>query len=240
MSSEDANEYLNEIAQGSPQNVNEFRLTVTSMEKIMKKIQLRKQSRKLGRYEINNIYRIQPSSRQCENADKVVANLNNARKIDKKIVIPDMKHLAIPMFSAQGMAMERRNGEIITPYYFAYEDLLEDWNTMAESNKEDTSDNSSPIPATPTVVVSDFTDIMCLSQGVTSELLEQSTDEAEETEEIDEEDSTGLTQSQVKAAVKNPAVIPPRREIDMVKSYYRNKSGIKNEFSDSKIVSPGR
>ena len=29
MSSEDANDYLNEMAQGSPQNINEFRLTVT-------------------------------------------------------------------------------------------------------------------------------------------------------------------------------------------------------------------
>lgn len=34
MSSEDANEYLNEMAQGNPQNINEFRVMTTSMEKV--------------------------------------------------------------------------------------------------------------------------------------------------------------------------------------------------------------
>ena len=52
MSSEDANDYLNEIAQGSPANINEFRLTTTSMSKVMKRIQSKKQSRKLGRFGI--------------------------------------------------------------------------------------------------------------------------------------------------------------------------------------------
>ena len=47
MSSEDANDYLNEMAQGSPSNINEFRITAVSMEKIVNKIQARKQSRKL-------------------------------------------------------------------------------------------------------------------------------------------------------------------------------------------------
>ena len=36
MSSEDANDYLNEMAQGNPQNINEFRLMTTSMEKVNK------------------------------------------------------------------------------------------------------------------------------------------------------------------------------------------------------------
>lgn len=34
MSSEDANEYLNEMAQGNPQNINEFRVMTISMEKV--------------------------------------------------------------------------------------------------------------------------------------------------------------------------------------------------------------
>ena len=50
MSSEDANDYLNEMAQGSPSNINEFRITAVSMEKIVNKIRARKQSRKLGRF----------------------------------------------------------------------------------------------------------------------------------------------------------------------------------------------
>ena len=41
------------------------------MEKIVNKIQSRKQSRKLGRYTMTNVYRIQPSSRQCDNAETV-------------------------------------------------------------------------------------------------------------------------------------------------------------------------
>jgi hypothetical protein len=59
MSSEDANEYLNEMSQSNPQNINEFRIVATSMEKVVNKIQSRKQSRKLGRYPMSLIYRIQ-------------------------------------------------------------------------------------------------------------------------------------------------------------------------------------
>ena len=40
MSSEDANDYLNEMAQGNPQNINEFRLMTTSMEKVNKRSKL--------------------------------------------------------------------------------------------------------------------------------------------------------------------------------------------------------
>lgn len=59
MSSDDANDYLNELAQGNPQNVNEFKLMTTSMEKVVNKIQSRKQSRKLGRYKMSSVFRIQ-------------------------------------------------------------------------------------------------------------------------------------------------------------------------------------
>jgi hypothetical protein len=34
MSSEDANEYLTEMVQGSPSHINEFRVMATSMEKV--------------------------------------------------------------------------------------------------------------------------------------------------------------------------------------------------------------
>ena len=34
MSSDDANDYLNEMSQGNPTNVNEFRIMATSMEKV--------------------------------------------------------------------------------------------------------------------------------------------------------------------------------------------------------------
>ena len=115
MSSEDANDYLNEMAQGSPQNINEFRVTATSMEKIVKKIQSRKQSRKLGRFPMSNIYRIQPSSRQSENAERIISG----GKTTKAQVT-----ISIPVFTVRGMVMKRPNGDVVTPYYFAYEDLL--------------------------------------------------------------------------------------------------------------------
>jgi hypothetical protein len=38
MSSDDADEYLNEIAQGNPSNVNDFRIMTTTMEKVNNKI----------------------------------------------------------------------------------------------------------------------------------------------------------------------------------------------------------
>ena len=48
MSSEDATDYLEEMAQASGGNSNEFRVMTTSMEKVVNKIQSKKQSRKLG------------------------------------------------------------------------------------------------------------------------------------------------------------------------------------------------
>lgn len=106
MSSEDANDYLNELAQGSPSNVNEFRVMTTSMEKIVGKIQARKQSRKLGRYPMSLVFRIQPSSRQCENAE-LVAGKGDARK-----GVAALKGVSIPMFAAKGMGLQRSNGEV--------------------------------------------------------------------------------------------------------------------------------
>ena len=36
------------------------------------------------------------------------------------------------MFSAKGLAIKRSNGEVVTPFYFAYEDLREDWSKLVE------------------------------------------------------------------------------------------------------------
>ena len=105
MSSEDASDYLNEIAQGSPQNINEFRLMTTSMEKVVTRIQAKKQSRKLGRYSLNTVFRIQPSSRQCENAEKLLAG---SKKTSENV----LKDFSIPMFSATGLAYKRSSGEV--------------------------------------------------------------------------------------------------------------------------------
>ncbi len=59
MSSDDANDYLDEMSQANSANMNEFRIMAISMEKVMQQIQSKKQSRKLGRYNMDIIYRIQ-------------------------------------------------------------------------------------------------------------------------------------------------------------------------------------
>ena len=138
MSSEDANDYMNEIAQGNPQNINEFRVMAVSMEKVMKKIQSKKQSRKLGRYKMQSVIRIQPSSRQCDNAETVVTGGGALASSDGKggkgsaRAASALKGVSIPMFHAKGMSIQRGNGEIVVPYYFALEDLREDWDLMVE------------------------------------------------------------------------------------------------------------
>jgi hypothetical protein len=43
-----------------------------------------------------------------------------------------LKGVSIPMFSAKGLAIKRSNGEVVTPFYFAYEDLREDWSKLVE------------------------------------------------------------------------------------------------------------
>lgn len=47
--------------------------------------------------------------------------------------------------------------------------------------------------------------------------------------------STKLSTEQVKKAVQNPGFVPPRREIEMLKSYYRHKGSLPGEFSKAKL-----
>ena len=102
-----------------------------------------------------------------------------------------MRDINIPMFTARGLAVRRANGEIVTPYYFAYEDLKEDWNKMLqECTKNQQSQQqqqgravegkakkgSKEIamampPAVPKVLVKDFTEVMCLAKGITPDLI---------------------------------------------------------------------
>jgi len=173
MSSEDANHFLNEMAQVNQHSPNEFRLMTVSMEKIVNQIQTRKQSRKLGRYKMDLIYRIQPSSRQFENAEQILAG--GSTKADVKATNAKMllKGINIPMFSTPGLTMKRPNGELVTPYYFAYEDLIDDWNKLpvatTSSSKSSKSSKAAAAPTAaappPSVTVTDFAEVMCLAQG---------------------------------------------------------------------------
>ena len=224
MSSEDANDYLNEMAQGSPQNVNEFRIKATSMEKVVSNIQKRKQSRKLGRFPIGTIYRIQPSSRQCENAERLFASSSSPSRGAKAL-----KGMAIPMFSTKGLLVERSTGELLTPYYFAYEDLLDDWANLAKDNKEGVK-----MPSSPKVIVKDFTEVMCLSQGITVESVGSKEEIANRKKDQTEE------KAKAQRILETVGIVPPRREIDLLRRYYRNQAGIKNEFAQARIIGPPR
>ena len=246
MSSEDANDYLNEMAQGSPQNINEFRVTATSMEKIVKKIQSRKQSRKLGRFPMTNIYRIQPSSRQCENADRIISG---GKSTKAQVTI------AIPVFTVKGMVMKRPSGEVVTPYYFAYEDLLEDWEDLMKAEattsenipkgeKESSTVDGKPSSKAPKAIVKDLTEVLTLSKGVSIEKLIPPSPSPNPTANNQEFKSTtenkklesGLTEKEKEKAILQPGIVPPRREIAMLKRYYRNQVSLKDEFQSSRIL----
>ena len=107
-----------------------------------------------------------------------------------------LQGVSIPMFSAKGLLLEKKNGELITPFYFAYEDLLDDWNRV-------TSAGSESKPSNPDVKVTDFTDVMCLSQGITSESVTTSVKGSKSEKE------DGKVQK-IKSIQTNPAIMPPK------------------------------
>ena len=245
MSSEDASEYLNEMAQGNPQNVNEFRIMTSSLEKVLNKIQSKKQSRKLGRHNMNTSYRIQPSTRQCETADRLLGKgkTKKSKKSDtsmkksgmeKDPEFENLKDITIPMFTAKGLVLKRSSGELISPYYFAYEDLREDWIKMTNENA-----GKSKIPESPAVIVEDFADVMCLSEGMANPKATAAGKRkiVSTTSPSSSTTSTGEVSGDVEGAevLNNPGFIPPQREIDMIRRFYRNKSGYKNEYAVSTL-----
>ncbi|KAJ1428290.1 hypothetical protein B484DRAFT_449925 [Ochromonadaceae sp. CCMP2298] len=268
MSSEDAADYLDEMAQVNAYSANEFRLMTVSMEKVVGQIQSKKQSRKLGRYDVDMVYRIQPSSRQCANAESLVLNKGKVvasvatttkgkgqgkNKGAEKAAAKAQKELesvAIPMFSAQGLAVRRGGGrgEVVTPFYFALEDLLQDWAAMREGG-EGKEGVSLSVPAEPSVQVRDFSEVMLLAKGINADALRVQGDEsvkgqslklsAAEKEQsgkgVKADTKAGAGKAE-KAALQTAGIMPPRKEIDMVRRYYRNKAGLRNEFAKSKYM----
>lgn len=187
MSSDDANEYLNEIAQGNPANLNDFRVTTTSLEKVMKRIMQRKQSRKAGRYPMGTVLRIQPSKRQVLNADSLSSSSSKNVKVKKTV-----DGISIPMFVAEGLTVKRgHTGEVFVPYYFAYEDLLDDWARVSETEGKKALK----------VAVRDFRDVMCLSDGISTLTLANPTlNSKNDLEDVDK-------------LLHSPAIIAPRKEL---------------------------
>jgi len=200
MSSDDATVYLSEMAQMYGGNPKEFKIMTTSLEKVMSQIKEKKQSRKYGIHPIDVLHRIQPSSKQCEHADGILS-----KDADTQV------SLTIPMFSAEGLMIRRANGEVVSPYYFALEDLNEDWEKTMGANR----------PKEPNVMVTDFAEVLTLSNGMSRELA-----------------GAALPASKLIDALKNVGVVPPRREIEMIRNFYRNKSFLKDEYSRAKFRQP--
>ncbi len=98
------------------------------------------------------------------------------------------------MFSAKGLLLEKKNGELITPFYFAYEDLLDDWNRVMSAVK----------PSNPDIKVTDFTDVMCLAQGINSESIVP--DVKKEKKDVKKDSKI----DKIKSIQTNPAIIPPK------------------------------
>eukprot|EP01032_Pedospumella_encystans_P017524 gene17524-19965_t len=189
---DDAARVLSEMTQMNSQagaGIPEFLLKAVPLERAINKIRSHKQSRKLGRYEVDTIYRLQPSGHQYNNAKRLTKL--QALKLDADQYV-DLKGVNIPLFKAQGFTMTRSNGEVITPYYFAYEDLLEDWESAKRKlHASDSRDLSDTIPQSKTVAgtvlslaasgvknvfstngqprvqVHELADVLCRIQGIT-------------------------------------------------------------------------
>ena len=92
------------------------------------------------------------------------------------------------------------------PYYFAYEDLIDDWQKiMKESNIIDKKSGKSVLQEQPIIEVSDFTDVMLLSNGISTDLLKEKKD----TNSVTIKDNTKTDES----ILDSTAIVPPRREI---------------------------
>ena len=106
------------------------------------------------------------------------------------------------------------------------------------------------LPTTPTIEVVDFTDVMCLSKGLSARTLltpkivteasvspvKTSTSKTAVTTTVEGISNEDLNTVQVNKAVVTPGIIPPKREIDFLRKYYRNQAGIKNEFQQTRIL----
>lgn len=45
----------------------------------------------------------------------------------------------------------------------------------------------------------------------------------------------GLSEKEITSAMATPGIMPPRREIDMIKRYYRQQQALRGEFSRAKL-----
>ncbi len=58
---------------------------------------------------------------------------------------------------------------MIVPYYFAMEDLQDDWKRLATTMAK----KERAFPSEPTIRVNDFTEVMCLTGGISKQFLQE-------------------------------------------------------------------
>ena len=92
------------------------------------------------------------------------------------------------------------------------------------------------LPAKPTVEVRDFVEVMMGAQGVTADALRaRIAGDAASTETAAAATSATPQQQQQQQVPRSVGVVPPRREIEYLRRYYRNEAGMKNEFQQARI-----
>ena len=92
------------------------------------------------------------------------------------------------------------------------------------------------VPSKPTVEVRDFVEVMMGAQGVTADALRaRIAGDAASTETAAAAASTAAAPQQQQQVPRSVGVVPPRREIEYLRRYYRNEAGIKNEFQQARI-----
>lgn len=81
--------------------------------------------------------------------------------------------------------------------------------------------------------VSDFVDVMCGAQGLNPDTLRMhlagpppsTATDSKSTTTSSNEETTTTNKANTKLAQRSVGIVPPRREIEMIRRYYRNEAG---------------
>ena len=100
-----------------------------------------------------------------------------------------LEGVAVPVFCAEGLLVTRASGQTFFPFYFALEDLAEDWTRLTQSTTDTKLSSSKPVVSFnlrkksfrltlcrcfDQVVVKDLKDVLCLADGIQSSFIAKS------------------------------------------------------------------
>ena len=138
------------------------------------------------------VFRIQPSSQQMENINTIISSSSSSS--NNNLNVKQLRDISIPMFYSEGLILKKSNSELFIPHYFAYEDLMDDWRKLKENLK----------PAEPKIMVKDFYQVIHSNQDIK-----------------DLYSKNELNAYQIKQSSISSALMPSRKEIDLLKQFYR-------------------